>query len=338
MKIIFDIMHPAHLNFFKNSIFRLAAKGHVVKIIVLNRGRVPSIVKKELKGFDIEVIGLHTGSKYSIIFQANLFRIIKLMKTVLAFSPQVGFSVGSFVLGFNMKILNKKNYQFDDDPERKANVFLEKLTSTRLFFPKIYESNSKKITQLNTLKEWSYLSPKYFRNNLAVLKSFGIKPKTYIFVREISTGSLNYKNQRPNLISEFASELDENYRVIFSLENKSDRHLYPESWILLQEPVADIHSLMYNSSLIISSGDSMAREGAMLGVPSIYCGERIMKANKVLQDKKMLLHLTKDIPVVANRLLTLPASLKTQDVIREELLLEWIDVNDLIISLVEDIE
>jgi predicted glycosyltransferase len=39
---------------------------------------------------------------------------------------------------------------------------------------------------------------------------------------------------------------------------------------------------MYYSRIAISSGDSMAREGAMLGVPSIYCGPRKMKANQLL--------------------------------------------------------
>ena len=169
-----------------------------VKILVLNRGKVPSIVTKELDGLDIEVLGKHTGSKFSIIFEANLLRFFRIMKTVLTFSPQIGFSVGSFLLGFNMKMTNKKNYQFDDDPERKVNVFLEKLTATRLFFPKIYSSNSKKVTQLNTLKEWAYLSPKYFRNNLKVLKAYDLVPKAYIFIREISTGSLNYKDQNSN--------------------------------------------------------------------------------------------------------------------------------------------
>ena len=34
----------------------------------------------------------------------------------------------------------------------------------------------------------------------------------------------------------------------------------------------------------------MAREGAMLGVPSIYCGFRNMKANMILENKNILFH------------------------------------------------
>ena len=56
--------------------------------------------------------------------------------------------------------------------------------------------------------------------------------------------------------------------------------MYPKDWILLEEPVEGIHSLIYYSCALISSGDSMAREAALLGVPSYYLGIRYdMPAN-----------------------------------------------------------
>ena len=59
----------------------------------------------------------------------------------------------------------------------------------------------------------------------------------------------------------------------------------------MKEPVKDIHSLMYFSQVVISSGDSVAREGAMLGVPSIYAGIRDMPANVIMIKKEMLFKL-----------------------------------------------
>ena len=61
---------------------------------------------------------------------------------------------------------------------------------------------------------------------------------------------------------------------MLSLEDKSTKERYPEDWILLEEPVEGIHSLIYYSCALISSGDSMAREAALLGVPSYYLGIR----------------------------------------------------------------
>ena len=64
------------------------------------------------------------------------------------------------------------------------------------------------------------------------------------------------------------------------MEKKDKYQEYPQNWILLQEPIKDIHSLIYFSKGLISSGDSMAREAALLGVPSYYLGIRYsMPAN-----------------------------------------------------------
>ena len=64
------------------------------------------------------------------------------------------------------------------------------------------------------------------------------------------------------------------------MEKKDKYQEYPQNWILLQEPIKDIHSLIYFSKGLVSSGDSMAREAALLGVPSYYLGIRYsMPAN-----------------------------------------------------------
>ena len=329
-------MHPAHLNFFKNSILELKKRGHDIKIIVLNRGKVPKIVKRELPDIEISIVGKHTGTISSIIVQANFLRFFKMFREVNRFKPDIGFSVGSFILGLNMKLKNKPNFQFDDDPERSVNVFLEKITSSRLFFPMIYSSKSRKVKQINTLKEWSYLSPRYFVPNEAILNIYGLSKKKYIFVREVSSGSLNYSNQAEGLVSRFSSSFPKGYKVVLSLENKKNIKLYPSDWIILEEPVKDIHSLIYFSKLVISSGDSMAREGAMLGVPSIYCGTRIMKANQVLENENMLFHLQEKIPeFIKEKLLDNPFSLNQED-FRKKLLDKWTDVNLILLNLVDE--
>jgi hypothetical protein len=50
---------------------------------------------------------------------------------------------------------------------------------------------------------------------------------------------------------------------------------------------------MYYSALVASNGDSMAREGAQLGVPSVYLGQRSMKANDALYAMGLMRQLTR---------------------------------------------
>lgn len=77
----FDICHTPQYNFYKNFIIRLAEEGHVVYLTVLDRGKMPLIVRKELAAYPaikIYVIGRHRLAKWSAIVDANLIRIVKL--------------------------------------------------------------------------------------------------------------------------------------------------------------------------------------------------------------------------------------------------------------------
>jgi hypothetical protein len=81
-----------------------------------------------------------------------------------------------------------------------------------------------------------------------------------------------------------------NEPVLLSLENKERRGLFSK-WRILNEPVSDIYSLMYYSKGVASNGDSMAREAAQLGVPSVYMGSRRMIANDVLYALGLMHHI-----------------------------------------------
>lgn len=334
MKVQIDILHPAHVNFFKNIAEAFEKNGHEVVITALNRGKVPAIVQREFPHRPVHIIGRHRGTRYSIIMEANVGRFFRMLWFFLKHRPAVGLSVGSFVSGFCYKLFNRKNYQVDDDPERFFNVLLEKFTATKLFFPPNVFSDHPKVINFNCLKEWAYLSPGYFRPDESALAAYGLEKKQYFFIREVSTGSLNYMGQAQNPVATISRDFPEGYRVLLSLEDKSTRDQYPDDWEVLQEPVDDIHSLMYYSKAVISSGDSMAREGAMLGVPSIYCGEREMHANRLLIDKGILFHLPVDGTLELIRRLTHDDGLpgKDQAAVRQDLLAEWDDINQLLMK------
>lgn len=330
MKIAIDIGHPAHVNFFKVAAKRFKDEGHEVTIIYLDRGKLPSIVAKEYGEFNMVKIGMHRGSRISVIYDANLKRFFQLAKYLYKNRFDIGLGVGSFNFGGVLKLLTIPNFQFDDDPERGLNTILEKLTATSLFFPPIIE-NFGNVRNFKALKEWAYLSPKYFTPNPAVLSEYGLKEKDYIFIREISTGSLNYVKQKANIVATFARKMRKTENVVLSLENKKKAGYYPDNWHILEEPIKDIHSIIYYSRLVISSGDSMAREGAMLGVPSIYCGFREMKANGILENKKMLYHVRPEEVIKYVELLNQGEYSEFERAkFRRSLEAEWVDVSDLI--------
>ncbi|MCC9138543.1 DUF354 domain-containing protein [Pontibacter silvestris] len=288
-KILFDIKHPAQLNLFKGISKELLDEDWDVTICYLERGKLPKIIQSEYKGFQTIAVGSSRGTKWSILWDGNIKRTLVFLNLIRKNKYNICVAASSIPLALACKISKIPIIQFYDDPERGKINNLNATFSDQLFFPPIVERDNKTST-FNCLKEWSYLSPRRFKPSTDILRKYSLQPHQYVFIREVSNKSFNYYEQEDAIVCSFSKEIDKNTTVVLSLEDKSIANKFPKHWIVLEEPVGDIHSLIYYSKLVISSGDSMAREGAMLGVPSVYCGIRKMKANEMLMDIGILEH------------------------------------------------
>lgn len=325
--ILIDIKHPAQLNLFKNISKKLRDEGWTVSISYLDRGKLPKIIQKEYAGFECLQIGRSRGTKWSIIWEGNFVRTKDFLKLIQERRIDICVAASSAPLALACRLSGTPILQFYDDPERKGINRVNALLSTQLYFPPI-TSKSRKIGLFNCLKEWSYLSPDYFKPNADVLAKYGLEPYNFVFVREVSNKSFNYYGQMDGIVCSFASKLDSNVTFLLSLEDKSLKDRFPPNWTILEEPIDDIHSLIYYSKLVVSSGDSMAREGAMLGVPSIYCGIREMKANRLLIDMKIMDHFPLDAAIEPiNLAIERDFDSQHQQSVRTNLLEMWDDMN-----------
>lgn len=331
MKILFDLTHPAHINFFKNLIPKLKKKDHEIVIIGIKRTSVMDILRKEYPDFEIIEIGVHGKNKFEIYLKSGIIREFQLFKFLLSkkFDSYVG--VIAYQIGLLSKIFGGRSIGVYDDPNHKINFFLSKLILDKFFIPECINIKGKNIQHFKGLKEWAYLSPKYFKPDLDILERYRLKKRSYIFIREVDIRTLNYLNQTSNNIEKLYNGLLNKGQVILSLEDKSKKDIY-RNWIILKEPVSDIHSLMYFSKLVISNGDSMAREAAMLGVPALYCGDRKMPANEYLEEKKLLFHKDK-IKELQAQIDAITSNSRGdydnyQQRVRSDLLREWDDIND----------
>ena len=330
MKILFDIYHLPQLNLFKNILLYLGKQNVIITCV--NRGKLVDVIKHDLPDFDLIIIGDYRYNKgfFSMLFKIIIPRIIKLKKII---SPQnISLVISS---GYQSNIIAKikriPNLIITDDP-RKYIFSLMNFVSTELCLPN-FNKHQKKITYFNALKEWAYLSPKYFTPNSRVLREYDLKKGSYLFIREVKTDTINYRKQKEDGILQISKEIRNNMPVLLSLESKNNSALYPDNWIILKEPIMDIHSLMYYSKVVISSGDSMAREGAMLGVPSIYCGMREMAVNSILIDKGMLYKIKMEkVSEFINKIIDNKIMIEEQKIFRKKLQHEWLDVIEFIIN------
>lgn len=329
-KVLVDIYHLPQLNFFKNTI--LAFSPDEVDIYCVNRGKLFQVIKHELPGYNVIRIGdyKYNHGMYSMILKIIIPRFYSLFRKI---KP----SIYNFILTANYqanfigKLKGIPNIAFNDDPRRFVFQFL-KFSADEVYLPP-FGSNYKGVKFFNALKEWSYLSPKYFSPDRSALNIYNVDQKKYIFIREVSTETSNYLAQRNGIMLSLADKFPSTWKVVLSVENKASVSFYPKNWIILKEPVSDIHSIMYYSSVVISSGDSMAREGAMLGVPSVYAGIRDMPANQIMIKKRMLFKLNAEAIIsTVSKIIDGEMVLEEQDKFRERLFQEWEDVTQLILN------
>jgi uncharacterized protein len=332
-KVIFDIVHPAHVNLFKNAIKILSLNADVY-ISILDRGIVRPILENELAGFNFYTVTKRAKTKLGLIFKNNIVRAIKMFILIKMIKPDVGISCGQVSFSMPLTLLGIPNFQFSDDAERKMVVISESLFATQKFFPPIGENELKYLVRThcyNAMKQWAYLHPNYFLPDKKALDPLGLKEREYVFIREVSTDSFNYLNQKEASLSQLT--IPANYKILLSLENKEASKLYPRHWVILQEPVEGFHSLIYYSAGVISSGDSLAREAALLGVPSIYTGIRDMAANRVLIDRGILYAMgVTEANAFINSILDKSVTIKDQEAIRMELAESMEDITQLIVN------
>lgn len=343
MNIWIDISHIPQCNFYKPIIATLSSKGYQVYVTVLNRGRLVKIVRTELEGLpnvSVTPVGYHHMTRLSAIIEANLFRAIKILWWAKNKPINIGFSNGMW-LALACRLKGVPSYSFDDDPQRKDRPGKE-FWNTRCNYC-VYEDEH--ITPpsfvLKCLKEWAYLNPRTFRPNESVLEQYGVKAKEYMFLREVSVGTVNYAGQENGAILGIKDMIPKGMKVLFSLEEKSRRDEYPKDWILLQEPLEDIHSLIYYSAGLVSSGDSMAREAALLGVPAYYLGIRYSMPANAAASKVASLQNRQTMPFeewIKNLgAESLESRVKSQEELRKHIDEEFIDINAYMLQLVEDV-
>ncbi len=329
-KILVDIYHLPQFNFLKNVILQFDPEE--VDICCVNRGKLYPVIKHELPGYHITCLGdyKHNKGPFSMTFKIILPRLLALYRRMKKNKHKV-IVTAHYQANFIAKLKGITNFSFIDDP-RKLVFPILKFSADELYLPP-FRGEYPGAKVFNALKEWAYLSPKYFTPSSEVLQEYQLQSKKYVFIREVSTKTSNYLDQQEDTILSIARDFPSDWQVVLSLENKEKASAYPKNWILLEEPVPHIHSLMYHSQVVISSGDSMAREGAMLGVPSIYAGVRDMPANDIMIARNMLWKVApQEVIAKVEALKAGTLSVEAQNDFRQKLFLEWDDITALVLN------
>lgn len=269
MTVLFDINHPAHVHYFKNSILQLKKLGH--KVVVVSRNK--EFEHALLKANGIEFISRGTGAKsfvgrffYHIYAVAFIYSLILLKKVNLVVSFMHPYAAqAAFLTG-------KKAIIFSDTETAKLH---HKLTLP--FVSEIHTGHhfafdlGRKHHRFNGFMELAYLHPSKFKPIKNFRKELGIQAdKKLILIRFISRNNV-HDFHHPGLNDpqkiELVNELSGLGRVLISSEIPLPKEL---ERFRLKIQVSEIHNILCETDLFVGESATMAAESAILGTPSLY--------------------------------------------------------------------
>lgn len=274
MKLLIDILHPAHVHMFRNLAGELDARGHEVRFTLREKECARDLLDQY--GLTYEVLSTRkTGLRLASEF---LSRGGRLWSVAARFRPH--FLTG--VMGPSIATVGRLRRALGRGRERIAVFYgTEIATLTNAFVypladyvctPDSYKGHvaGNHITYPG-YHELSYLHPRRFRPDPEIVRAAGIDPHTPYFIVRFVSYQASHDLRADTLPAEkklaLVRMLAERGRVLVSSEGPLPEEL--ESY-RLRIPVSHIHHLLAFARMVVGESSTMASEAAVLGVPAAY--------------------------------------------------------------------
>ncbi|MGD9201175.1 MAG: DUF354 domain-containing protein [Chitinispirillia bacterium] len=273
MVVLIDILHPAHVHFFRPVINKLrennftvhvTARKKEMSIDLLNRYKIPCVmISKQKNG-----IGL--------IYEM-FCRTIKLIVICLKRRPKILLGImgpSIAVAGFILRIPVWVYY--DTENAWITNWFSYPLAN-RVYTPECYKGKvGKNQVRYSGYHELSYLHPSVFKPDRSVIEKYGINTKKpYSILRFVSW-------QASHDIGEIGISCENKLKLVSHLKKFGSLFITSESPLpdvlqKYQSPVAieEIHQLIAFARVVVGESATMSSEAAVLGVPAIFISDTL---------------------------------------------------------------
>ena len=266
MKILIDILHPAHVHIFHYFVKEMEKRGH--EIILTARKKDVALQLLDKFGIKYRVISA-LGKKKIDLARELITRTAKLRKIVKEEKPDLLMGCMGPSISVVGKLTNTPALVFYNNESAKlVNSFVYKL-ATKYITSSSYEENAGKnhITH-KSYHELAYLHPEYFTPDSSILEEVGLVGQKFFIVRFVSFASshdfgvtgLTDKLRMCKLLEQYG-------RVVIT----SEKELPPEfdKYRISISP-EKLHDLVGFAEMCVGESATLAAEAAVLGVPAVY--------------------------------------------------------------------
>lgn len=271
MRILIDILHPAHVHFFR--LFREEMLDRDHDVLVTSRGKDVAIELLDSYHIPHTVLSHQRTGRIGLATEL-LSRTTRLIGVARRFRPDVMTGIMGPSIALAGSVMRVPRIVFyDTEIATRTNRFVYPLASA-VCTPDSYTGRVRgKHVTYPGYQELAYLHPSRFRPDAAKLEAFGLKPP-YSVVRFISWeashdfGASGLTLAQQLRLVELLSEAgDVTVSSEGPLPGELDRYR-------LTGPVADIHHVLAHASLIVGESGTMSTEAAVLGTPAIFVADR----------------------------------------------------------------
>lgn len=287
MKILIDILHPAHVHFFKNFITAALQMNH--EILVTSREK--EMTNYLLQAYNIKYTSISSIGKNQVELAKELVcRNLKCLTIAKQFKPDIMLGIMGPTIAPIAKLLDIPCLVFYDTEHAKITNSWVYPLATAVITPSSYQKNlGKKHIKYNGFHELAYLHPNYFNPDTSVLDHLNLtKNEKFVIIRfvsweashDVGKKGINLENKKKCI-----KELSKQLPVFISSENTlpSDLQQYK-----LSIPYEKIHDVLSFAYLYFGEGATMASEAAILGTPSVYINTLKLGYIQELQDNYQL--------------------------------------------------
>ncbi|MFC1705822.1 DUF354 domain-containing protein [Planctomycetota bacterium] len=293
MRILVDIVHPAHVHFFRHAIAELQTRGHRVLVTV----RAKENTLELLRELRIPFTRVSTQQRGLVALGKELLsRNLKIFRLCRHFRPDVLTGIAGMSVAPVGWLLRKPAIVFDDTEHATLSHRISFPFATQICTPDCYKDDlGRKQVRYPGYHELAYLHPDRFDPDSSVLNEVGLREGyRVILLRFVSWAAAHDVDQKGLSDRDkvgIVRELERFGRVVVSSEGPLPPSIADRRF---SGSPARMHHLLSYCSLYLGEGATMASEAAVLGVPSIYLNPLRMGYVEEQERKYGLLYSARD--------------------------------------------
>lgn len=272
MRVLFDIVHPADVLFFKRPLEMLAARSD--DVLILSRHKDVACALLDEFGFAHRPVST-AGTGMVGLATELLRRDLAVIAAARKFRPDVMIGFGGVAISHAGRLLGIPAIGFYDSENARMQTRITLPFISRLYVPDSYSGRTPegRTVRLAGTKELSYLHPKAFQPDRARAIEGGLDPdRDNFFVRVVSWRA-NHDIGKAGWSTETLHGVVNRLGALGRVHISSEIDLPEELDVLrYRGSISSVHHLMAQCRLFVGESATMASEAAVLGVPAIYSG------------------------------------------------------------------